>query len=84
MEIIGNKIQLSVTEEEANIMLQALGRYVFHGPYWPPETYQQLTDEEKTRAETLKKSARDMCESLQDELLRRYQETEEVKFYQGR
>ena len=83
MEIIGNKIQLAVTEEEANILLQAVGRYVFHGPYWPPESYQCLTEAEQKRAENMKKSAHDMCESLQEELLRRYHESEEIKFYQG-
>lgn len=84
MIIPTGKIQLFVTEDEANVILQALGRYIFHGPYWPVECYDKLTDGEKDRANKMKDSARDMCESLQEELLCRYQEAEQIKFYEGR
>lgn len=79
MEIIGNKIQMLVTEEEANVLLVALGRYT--GPYAPDAI---LNETEKARSERMIKSAMDMCDCIGEELTRIYHAAEEIKFYQGR
>lgn len=79
MEIIGNKIQMLVSEEEANVLLMALGRYT--GPYHPDA---KLNEEEQARSDRMIKAALDMCNCIGDELTRIYHEAEEIKFYQGR
>lgn len=79
MEIIGNKIQMLVSEEEADILLTALSKYT--GPYAPGSV---LNEAEKARSERMIKSAMDMHNCIGDELTRIYHEAEEVKFYRGR
>lgn len=79
MVIFSDKIQLAVTDQEANIILSALGNY--DGPWFPDS---KLTPQEEGFKAARIKEAEDMIKALQDELMRRYHENEQVKIYQGR
>lgn len=67
MEIIGNKIQILISEEEASVILTALARYT--GPYLPDS---KLNEEERLRSDRMIKAALDMCNCIGDELTRIY------------
>lgn len=68
MDIITNKIQLAITDEEANILLSALSR--FRGIYHENQDTSHLDD--KRRQERSIEIAESMRDTLETTLLDRY------------
>ena len=69
MDIFNDKIQLTVTEEEADIIQNALGKWI--GPYSEAQI-PTLTEGERQRAAWKRRMAGEMVEKIQQELIERY------------
>lgn len=67
MHVEGECIHLHVSQDEANVLIQALGRY--QGPWMPDQT---LNDAEKARRLQLLDLADQMRMALEAELHRRW------------
>ena len=69
MIIDANKITVHLSEEDADVMQNALVHW--KGPYRDGE---KLTDEERARVVMLTDKAKRLGEALQDELIRRWKQ----------
>lgn len=77
--IPSGQIQLFLTEQEADIIQQALAQY--EGPYRVGDV---LNDEETARSAAMVKVAESICEVIQTELTDRYIKSQAIEMSYGR